>query len=133
MLTFVNTSCPNKISTQLSRSGTVRPDRLSMYVLLLRDINADHIIIVPEILFSCAVFGENGLVGPPDGLALEQAVHALKGNTLGLRYEEEDEDDGEDHHGSEEEVDTAAGGAHVVEHLRGETGDDEVLDKVVSF
>ena len=95
--------------------------------LLLRDIQASAISIVPELLFSGAVLVEDNLVGSPNGLSGEQAVHALKRDTLGFGDEEEDEEDGEDHHGGEEEVDAAAGGAHGVEHGGGEAGDEEVL------
>lgn len=64
----------------------------------------------------------------PRGLHLEQAVHALERDGLGLGDEEENEDGGEDHEGGEEHVDAEA---HRVEHLLGEAGDDEVPEPVV--
>ena len=100
--------------------------------LLLGDVQARAIGIVPELLFPRAVLVEDDLVGLPDRLGGEQTVHALERNALGLGDEEEDEEDGKDHHGGEEEVDTAAGGAHGVEHGGGEAGDEEVLDAIVS-
>ena len=98
-----------------------------MNVLVLRDVDANHFGIVPELFFADAFLFKDDVVGLPHGLDLEETVHALEGNALGFGDEEEDEEDGEDHHGGEEEVDAAAGGAHGVEHGGGEAGDEEVL------
>ena len=98
--------------------------------LLLGDIQASAISVVPKLLFSSAVLVQNNLVSPPNWLRGEQAVHALERDALGLGDEEEDEEDGEDHHRGEEEVDAAARGAHGVEHGRREAGDEEVPEPV---
>ena len=60
---------------------------------------------------------EHDTVSLPGRLNLEEFVHALKWNTLGLRNEEVDKEDGQDHQAGEEEVHSVA---HGQEHLRGE-------------
>lgn len=62
------------------------------------------------------------------GLDLEEAVHRLEGQTLGLGNQEVDESGRHDHEGGEEEVDAVG---HGEEHLRGEARDDEVPEPVV--
>lgn len=85
---------------------------------------------MPELLFSGAVLVEDDLIGLPDRLGGEQAVHALERNALGFGDEEEDEEDGCDHHRGEEEVHATSGGAHGVEHGGGEAGDEEVPEPI---
>ena len=112
----------------LSNAASSR--HLVVCVLLLRHVDAHGLRIVPELFVAHAIFVEDDVVCPPHRLDLEETIHALKGDTLGLRQKEEDEDDRADHHGREEEVDTAAGGAHGVEHLLGEARDDEIPEPV---
>lgn len=83
--------------------------------------------IVAEALLVLAQRGKDLAVRAPDGLNLEQAVHALERNTLGLGDEEEDEEDREDHQRREEEVHAVSHGG---EHLRGEARDEEVPQPV---
>ena len=71
--------------------------------LLLRDIQASAISIVPELLFSGAVLVEDNLVGSPNGLSGEQAVHALKRDTLGFGDEEVGVDKGKGAEGAPDE------------------------------
>ena len=83
--------------------------------------------IEAELLF---LFGKHGLellVCAPHGLALEEAVHLLQGNTACLGDEEEGEEEGEEGEGGEEHVDSVA---HGCEHLFCEAGDEEVEEPV---
>jgi hypothetical protein len=63
------------------------------------------------------------LVGVPDVLLGEEAVHLLEGDVAGFGEEHDDVGDREDLHRREEEVDAVA---HVEEHGRSSTRDDEV-------
>lgn len=120
------------ISKQIleAHSNAASSDVLVVNVLVLRNVDAYDFGIVSELFLAQAVLVENDVVRSPDRLDLEETVHALEGNALGLRQEEEDEDDGADHHRCEEEVDTAARRTHGVEHLLREAGDDEVPEPV---
>ncbi len=60
--------------------------------------------------------------------AVEESVHSLERDTLGLGHQEEDKDGGEDHEGCEEKVDAEAHGS---EHLGGEASDKEIPEPVV--
>lgn len=71
---------------------------------------------------------EHDPVGLVARLDLEQLIHALKRNTLGLRNEEENERYGQNHQAGEEKVHSVA---HGKEHLRREPRDDEIPEPVV--
>lgn len=60
-------------------------------LLLLGNVQASAVGIVPELLFPGAVLVENDLVGAPNGFGGEQAVHALERDALGFGDEEPDE------------------------------------------
>lgn len=66
-------------------------------------------------------------VGTPHGLSLEERVHVLQRDTLGLRDEEEYEGDRQEHQTGEEEVHAVV---HLGEHLRREARDEEVPEPV---
>lgn len=66
-------------------------------------------------------------VGPPDRLALEQAVNLLQWDTGGLGDKEEGEEEGEEGERSEEHVHSVSHGG---EHLLGEARDKEVEEPV---
>lgn len=97
-----------------------------MLHLLLRDAQSRALGIVAELRVPRAILLDDDGVGLAHGLDLEEAIHALEWDGFRLRHEKPDEEDGGDHHGGEEEEDAAAAGAHVVKHLGGEAGDDEV-------
>lgn len=69
------------------------------------------------------------LVGTPDGLDLEQALHLLQRHTAGLWDEEEGVEEGEEGKRRKEEVDAVAPG---LEHLLGEARDEEVEQPVAA-
>jgi hypothetical protein len=94
--------------------------------LLFSQINT--INIMTELLILEPQFLHNNLVSPPDRLGLKELIHSLKRNTLGLRNAEEDEEDRSDHKRGKEDIHSESPG---VEHLLGETGDDEVPEPVV--
>ena len=97
-----------------------------MLKLLLRNAQASAFSIVTELFLPRLIFIMDRGMGPGNRLDLEQAIHRLEWDTLGLWNQEVDEWDRQDHHGCEEVVDAAARLAHAVEHLRREAGDDEV-------
>lgn len=70
----------------------------------------------------------DGGVCAVDGPDLEQAVHLLERDRLGLGHQEEDEDDRDEHERREEEVDAVA---PLLKHGGGEARDDKVPEPVV--
>lgn len=95
--------------------------------LALLEAQASALGILAEFLLGFLDLEHDDGVGLAARLDLEESVHGLERNGLGLGNEEVDENNGQQHHASEEEVDTATGLAHVEEHLRSESGNDEVL------
>lgn len=73
---------------------------------------------------------QHDLVGLESGPDLEQLVHLLERDTLGLGNEEVDVWNGQQHQACEEHVDTVR---HLEEHLRCEARDEEVPEPVVRY
>lgn len=92
-----------------------------MYSLAL-DIGAEPMLLLLQLRLE-------RLVGSPDGLDLEQALHLLQRDTAGLGDEEEGVKEGEEGERRKEEVDAVAPG---LEHLLGEAGHEEVEQPVAA-
>lgn len=94
---------------------------LLVYSLAL-DIGPEPMLLVLQLCLE-------RLVGTPDGLDLEQALHLLQWHTARLWNEEEGVKEGEEGERREEEVDAVAPS---LEHLLGEARDEEVEQPVAA-
>lgn len=87
---------------------------------LILNIEAELLLLGAENLLKL-------LVGPPDRLALEQAVDLLQRDTGGLGNKEEGEEEGKEGERGEEHIHSVSHGG---EHLLGEARDEEVEEPV---
>ena len=95
--------------------------------MVLCHIKTSSLSILPErSILSGQLFNHN-LVSFANRLCVEQTIHGLKRNTLGLWDEEVYEWYRQNHQAREEEVHSVR---HLQEHLRGESGDEEVPEPV---
>lgn len=103
-----------RISSSIRSLGLLR-SILNLHGIQLSLSETRLFNVMTETLLILAQSGNDLPVSTPDRLDLEQTVHALERNTLGLGDEEEDEEDGADHQRREEEVHAITHGG---EHLR---------------
>jgi hypothetical protein len=96
--------------------------------LVFGDRNSSTLGIVPELLILILELGHDCAVCHSDWLDLEESVHCLEWDRLGLGDQEVDKRNGEDHEASEEKVDSVS---HGKEHLWCESADNEVPEPVV--
>lgn len=106
---------------------------LDVLQLLLRNAQARAIGIMTELLVPGVSLGNDDLVCLSYRPDLEQTIHVLEWNGLGLWHEEPDEHNAGEHHGGEKEEYTAAARSHSVEHLGREARDDKVPEPVVGY
>lgn len=84
--------------------------------------------IFSKLRISLLILSQNNFIRLSRRRDVKETIHGFERDGFCLGDEKPDEENAENHHAGEEEEDSAAARAHVVEHLRCEAGDDEVLD-----
>lgn len=127
-----NTTQPTQTNTSPTPHSNLTPPLttlLNQIRLLLRRRQTRPINIFPKLRISLLILGQNYFIRFSRRRNFKETIHGFERDGFCLGDEKPDEENAENHHAGEEEEDSAAARAHVVEHLRCEAGDDEILDE----